>query len=164
MSQHYYQSIWCKQESGIAAFRRITVIPLSIDGAIPLGALNHIQSTLIDPNAPTYNNIFPGLALHHVGFLISAITQIIAQSYSYRDAERNFDLIVPYIPRAADLQVIELLSIAHGNDQIANAGRCATQHLPPLMASHGHFLHPQIRAELQQTLARYQILPPRPAP
>lgn len=164
LSQHYYQSIWCKQESGIAAFRRITVIPLSIDGAVPLGALNHIQSTLIDPNAPTYNNIFPGLALHHVGFLISAITQIIAQSNSYRDAERNFDLIVPYIPRAADLQVIELLSIAHGNDQIANAGRCATQHLPPLMASHGHFLNPQTRAELQQTLARYQIPPPRPAP
>ena len=89
----------------------ITVIPLSIDGSVPPGALNHIQSTLIDPNAPTYNNIFAGLALHHVGFLISAITQIIADSNSYRDAEKNFDLIVPYLPRATDQQVVELLNI-----------------------------------------------------
>jgi hypothetical protein len=163
LSQHYYASIWCKQESGIAAFRRIPVIPLSIDGSIPPGALSHIQSTLIDPNAPTYGNIFPGLALQHVGFLISAITQVIARSHNYRDAERNFDLIVPYLERATDQQIVELLNVSQRNDQIADAGRCATQHLPPLMASHGHLLEPQIRTALQQTLARYQIPPPRPA-
>ena len=163
LSQDYYQSIWCKQELGIAAFRRITVIPLSIDGSIPLGALNHIQSTLINPNAPIYANILPGLALNDVHFLISALTQVIAQSGNYRSAESNFDLVVPYLPRATDQQIVQLLNVAQSNDQIANAGRCAVHLLPPLMTSHGHLLDPIVRATLQETLARYQIPHPRPA-
>src|ERR1700740_414160 len=39
LSQRYYASIWCKQESGIAAFRRMTIIPLSTDGSIPPGRM-----------------------------------------------------------------------------------------------------------------------------
>jgi len=163
LNQQYYSSIWCKQESGIVAFRRITVIPLSIDGSIPLGALRNIQSTLIDPNTPIYANIFPGLALQHIGFFVSAITRVIAESRSYREAENNFDLIITYLPRATDQQVVELLNASNHNNQIANAGKCATQYLPPLMASHGHLLAPEIRAVLQQTLARYQFPPPKPA-
>jgi hypothetical protein len=53
LSANYYASIWCKQESGIAAFRGMTVIPLSIDDSIPQGFIAHIQSTRIDPQAPT---------------------------------------------------------------------------------------------------------------
>jgi TIR domain len=163
LSQRYHGSIWCLQESGIAAFRRISVIPLSIDGSIPPGALNHIQSTRIDPNAPTYANIFPGLALNHVEFLISSITQIIARSGNYRNAESNFDLIIPYLPRATDQQIVELLNVAQRNNQVANAGRCAVHYLPPLLASHGHLLDREVRAQLRETLARYQVSPPRPA-
>src|SRR2546421_13004860 len=37
LSTRYFDSIWCKQESGIAAFRKLTIIPLSIDGTIPKG-------------------------------------------------------------------------------------------------------------------------------
>jgi hypothetical protein len=37
LSARYYSSIWCKQESGIAAFRGMTIIPLSIDGALSQG-------------------------------------------------------------------------------------------------------------------------------
>jgi TIR domain len=163
LSQHYYQSIWCKQESGIAAFRRITIIPLSIDGSIPLGAISHIQSTLIDPNAPVYGNVVPGLALNHVSFLINALTQIISSSGNYRTAESNFELVIPHLPRATDQQIIELLNVAQRNNQVCNAGRCAVHYLPPLMASHGHLLDPQVRASLKETLARYQIPAPRPA-
>jgi hypothetical protein len=49
LSKKYYDSIWCKQESGIAAFRAMTIIPpmtiipLSIDGSIPQGFIGHIQ-------------------------------------------------------------------------------------------------------------------------
>jgi TIR domain len=158
LSQSYYASIWCKQESGIAAFRRITVIPLSIDGSIPQGAISNFQSTIIDPEAPTYANIFPGLALNHISFLISAITKIIADSHSYRNAESNFDLIAPYLNRATDAQIVELLDVSHQNSQVYDAAKCARQHLPPLMQSHAHLLHPQIRAVLERAL----LLPPAP--
>jgi hypothetical protein len=60
LSERYYESIWCKEESGIAAFRNITTIPLSIDGSVPQGFLAHIQSTRIDPELPSYPNLIPG--------------------------------------------------------------------------------------------------------
>lgn len=163
LSQHYYQSIWCKQESGIAAFRRITLIPLSIDGSIPQGAISHIQSTRIDPNAPTYANIFPGLALNHVAFLISAIIQMIAQSHSYRNAESNFDLIAPYLNRATDAQIVELLTVSFRNSQVYDAAKCARVYLPPLLESHGHLIDREVRAVLREAIGHSQFPPPRPA-
>ncbi|HEX3876807.1 MAG TPA: toll/interleukin-1 receptor domain-containing protein [Bryobacteraceae bacterium] len=109
LSQRYYASIWCKQESGIAAFRGITLIPLSIDGSIPQGFMSHIQSTLIEALTPTYSKIIPGLAVHDIHFAISALIGIIARSGNFRGAEANFAMILPYLTRATDQQIVDLL-------------------------------------------------------
>jgi hypothetical protein len=162
LSEKYYSSIWCKQESGVAAFRGMTIIPLSIDGAIPLGFMNPIQSTKIDPDAPTYQNLFPGLAKHDVSFLIDAITKIISTSENYRKAESNFQMILPYTSRATGAQIAELLRVSAKNDQVCNAGLCAQTYLPPLFASHGHLLDAATKKELSDTLARYKKAPPTP--
>jgi hypothetical protein len=156
LSAKYYSSIWCKQESGIAAFRNMTIIPLSIDGAIPEGFLNPIQSTKIDPKAPAFLYIFPGLAKHDVSFLIDAITKIIDRSGSYRTAEANFKLILPYTGRATDAQVVELLRVSAENNQVCNAGLCAKTYLPPLFASHGHILDAATKKKLSDTLDLYK--------
>jgi hypothetical protein len=66
LSAHYYGSVWCMQESGIAAFRRMTIIPLSIDGALPPGFLAHIQSTKIDPAAPAIRDLLPAPGLRRL--------------------------------------------------------------------------------------------------
>jgi hypothetical protein len=155
LSAKYYSSIWCKQESGIAAFRIMTIIPLSIDGSIPLGFLNHIQSTKIDRAAPTYQDVFPGLARHDVSFLIDGITKIISESRNYRAAELNFQMILPYTLRATDAQTAKLLTVSANNDQICNAALCAQTYLPPLFASHGHLLDATVKKKLADTLARY---------
>jgi hypothetical protein len=159
LSERYYASIWCKQESGIAAFRRITIIPLSVDGSIPQGAMNHIQSTHIGLQ-PTYQKLFPGLAAHDVAFTISAIIQIIARSGNYRTAESNFAMILPYLNRATDQQIVDLLNVSYHNNQICHAALCAREYLPPLLKSHGQYLQPEIRADLGQLLAQYAIPPP----
>ena len=78
LSIHYYGSIWCKQESGIAAFRNMTIIPLSTDGAIPAGFIGHIQSTYINPEAPKLVSLLPGLAKRDVRFVIDGLISIIA--------------------------------------------------------------------------------------
>jgi hypothetical protein len=44
LSTNYLTSAWCVQESGIAAFRGITIIPLSIDGTIPPGFLDNFRA------------------------------------------------------------------------------------------------------------------------
>lgn len=160
LSQRYYASIWCKQESGIAAFRRMTIIPLSLDGSIPQGAINHIQSTLLQGGRATYEQILPGLASHDVGFAISAATQLIAGSRSFRSAEYHFQLILPYLAGATDRQIVDLLQISQQNGQIAHASICAREYLPPLMRSHGHLLPADVRADLEQVLAQYAAPPP----
>src|SRR5262249_39716795 len=140
LSANYYGSIWCKQESGIAAFRGITIIPLSIDGSIPQGFLAHIQSTRINPEAPTLRDVLPGLASRDVAFAIDKVIAIISKSTSFRNAESNFELIQPYIGRATRQQIVELLNISTANKQVCHASLCATQYLPPLVKSHGQFM------------------------
>jgi TIR domain len=156
LSKNYFGSIWCKQESGIAAFRKITIIPLSTDGTVPEGFIGHIQSTKIDPEAPKFIDLLPGLAKHDVKSLIDALIKIIAQSGSFRGAEANFQLLLPYIDKASREQVVTLLNESTANDQICHAGLCATTYLPPLFKSHGQFMEEGTRNELAGVLKQYE--------
>lgn len=155
LSQRYWASIWCKQESGIAAFRRMTIVPLSLDGSIPQGAINHVQSSLLENGQATPHQIFPALAARDIAFAIDAGTRLVAGSRSFRSAEYNFQLLLPYLDRATNAQIVELLNVSHRNDQVEHASLCARQYLPPLLRSHGHLLDPQVRTELTGILARY---------
>jgi hypothetical protein len=162
LSQRYYESIWCKQESGIAAFRRITIIPLSIDGSIPQGFMSPFQSTFLENSNPTYQKLVPGLATHDVRFLISAITTLVGQSKTFRGVEYNFQLVLPYLGQATGAQIVELLGVSHRNNQVHHASLCAREYLPPLMKSHGHLLQDNVRTELENILAEYAVQPPAP--
>lgn len=157
LSERYFQSIFCLQEFGIAAFREMTMIPLSIDGTIPKGFLAHIQSTKIDPEAPRYTDLFPGLAKRDVGFLISAILKVIAGSKSWRGAEYNFQLILPYLAQATKAQIVDLLTISNANKEICHAGLCLKQYLPPIIKTHGRFMKRKDLKELKETLGRYNV-------
>src|SRR5947207_2575161 len=70
LSTRYFQSPWCVQEAGIAAFRQIPIVPLSIDGTIPLAFISHIQSTKIDPDSPQLDPLLKGIAKADVHFLL----------------------------------------------------------------------------------------------
>lgn len=154
LSANYYQSIWCVQESGIAAFSGMTIIPLSIDGTIPRGFLGHIQSTRIDPANPDRNALFPGLARHDVEALIDGLIEIVARSRDFRGAEANLDLVRPYLDRATRPQIVRLLSVSTENNQVCNAGGCIRA-LRALLKSHGRYMKRVTRKELTETLARY---------
>lgn len=155
LSANYYKSIWCQQESGIAAFRKMTVIPLSTDGAIPQGFIAHIQSTKIDPAAPTYKDLLPGVAKHDVSFVIDKLVAKIGKSGNYRRAEANFELILPYIGKATRKQVVDLLNVSTDNGQVCHASLCATKYLPPLVKSHGKFMAKDKLKEVEGVLAQY---------
>jgi hypothetical protein len=156
LSANYYGSIWCKQESGIAAYRSMAIIPLSTDGSIPEGFIAHIQSTKIDPEAPKFADLLPGLAKRDVTFVINALIPIIAKSGNYRGAEANFELILPYIGNANQEQIVALLEASTANKQICHAGLYATKYLPPLFASHGIFMKIETRKELADVLKQYE--------
>jgi hypothetical protein len=155
LSKGYLESTWCLQESGIAAFLGMCVIPLSIDGTIPPGAIGNVQSTRLDPERVSVKCLLPGLAKRDVAFTIDALTENLKGSTSYRGAEANFELLHPYLGPATDEQLKQILLISAANGQICHAGGCATVYLPPLVAKHGHLLDPEVREELEAVLARY---------
>jgi hypothetical protein len=156
LSKNYYSSIWCKQESGMAAYRGIAVVPLSIDGSIPEGFIAHIQSTKIDPKAVKLSDLLPGLVKHSPKLVIDELIKIISGSWDFRGAERNFELLLPYLSKATRKQIVELLNASTKNKQICHASLCATKYLPPLYQSHGKLMQDELRAELADVLKQYE--------
>ena len=156
LSKNYHESPWCVQESGIAAFRNdITVIPLSIDGTIPQGFISQIQSTKIDPERIDITDLVPGFIKYDFSKGIEIIIDIIGISSSYRNAEANFQIILPYLSKMKDDQIITLLEKSAENSQVNDAGLCAVEYIPPLLDSHGHLLDPIIHDFLKKNCARY---------
>jgi hypothetical protein len=155
LSANYYASEWCVQESGMAALMELTIIPFSIDGTIPKGFIAHIQSTKVEPGKVALKSVFHGLAKKDVAFVINTILQIIKKSCTFRDAEADFAMILPFLDKATDEQVRTLLQISAENGQVLHARQVAREFLPPLMANHSHLLDPETREEIERVLARY---------
>jgi hypothetical protein len=160
LSTRYYESIWCVQESGIAAFRNITFIPLAIEGSIPQDFFNHIQSTRIDPEKPPLEPLLAGIAKRDTPFVIDTLIVRLSASGSYRTAEASFELIWPYLNKATNERLRDVLNASANNDQIYVASKCATHHLPPLIKSHGHLLDPNVRKKPEEDVARNTNPPP----
>lgn len=156
LSNNYFKSSWCVQESGIAAYRKdITIVPLSIDGTIPQGFISNVQSVKIDPESFSIVDMIPGIVKHNFNKGIDLIIEIIAGSKSYRGAEANFQVILPYIPKMKKTQVKTLLEAVVRNGQVHHASLCAHEYIPPLLKSHGRLLEPKDLAYLENVCAQY---------
>jgi hypothetical protein len=156
LSKAYYASPWCMQESGIAAFRDgLTIIPLSLDGSIPPGFIGHIQSTKVEPGNIMLGNLLPGLAKKDPAFVIEIIIDKIKRSGSFRGAEANFAMILPFVGKASNEQMLMLLKVSLANGQVLHASQVAHEFMPPILESHGHLLDDDDRAELEKVVAQY---------
>ncbi|HSP50323.1 MAG TPA: hypothetical protein VLN61_09090 [Pseudolabrys sp.] len=151
-----YDSIWCNKESEIAAYRSVTFVPLSTDGSLPQVFIAYIQSTKIDSNAPKFTDLLSGLAKRDMKFVIDALISLIDTFKSFRGAEANFELILPYIDKAVKEHIVELLNVSTVNKQICHAGLCATKSLPPFFATHGKFMKIETCKDLADVLKQYE--------
>jgi hypothetical protein len=157
LSAHYSQSDWCVQESGIASFRSqdMTVIPISLDGTIPMGFIGSFQSVKIDPDNLTIRDLIPGILKHDFNFGVQLIIDLVKESASYRIAEKNFELLRPHISKMDDNHVKTVLEYAASNSQVHDAFLCATRYLPELLRTHGHLLDRTIYTFLENACAQY---------
>lgn len=156
LSENYFKSPWCVQESGIAAFReKLPIIPLSIDGAIPQGFIAHLQSVKVDPKTITIDDLIPAFLRHDFSKGIEILIGQIRQSANYRGAEADFQKILPHIPKMTDEQVRLLLESAAENNQVHHASLCASEYIPLLLKSHGHLLGRKTRSFLKEVCAQY---------
>lgn len=152
-SEEYYKSFWCIQESGIASFRdHMTIIPLSIDGSIPQGFSGNVQSTKIDADTISITDLLPGIVKANFDYGVKLILAIIENSGSYRNAESNFRLVLPYVNKMSHEQIKNLLEISLENDQILYASECLKEYLPPLYKSYGGLLTPEQQAKYAEAL------------
>jgi len=156
LSKHYLQSAWCMQEAGIAAFRNLTSIHLSIDGTIPTGFSSNVQSAKINADTFTISNLLPGIVSKDFDLGLRVIIKTIGGSKSYRSAEETFRLILPYIDRMQPAHHKLLLETCRASGQIHHASRCASDYIPPLLAKHGHLLDTETREFLENVCQQYR--------
>lgn len=110
LSENYFRSPYCVQESGIAIFRMpgMTIIPVSTDGSVSPGFMAHIQSKRIDPNNVTHTELFDGIVKHDCKFAIDCMINRLRLSRNYGNAEANFQLLLPYLDRATNEQIVDM--------------------------------------------------------
>ena len=96
----------------------------------------------------------PTIAKRNVSFVIDAITSIIRSSNSYRNAEANFAIILPYLRKASEKQIVRLLNAAAENSEVHDeiyackiSAAAATKSWTPT--------HAETLAFLTKRLARY---------
>ena len=156
LSRAYKESVWCIQESGIAAtLQRATIIPLSLDGTIPPGFIGHIQSKRVDPDRITIADLLPGLAKHDPRSVIAKLTRRLSRSTSYRSAEADFELLLPYLGKASAAEKVLIVETVAVNGQVLHAGLVAREYLPPLYDETKADLAPELRRKIKEVIDQY---------
>lgn len=156
LSKNYFESHWCVQESGIAAFRQgISIIPLSLDGTNPRGFISNYQSVKVNPDRITPSDIITGILKYNKTVGVNLLLDRIARSSSYRDADANFESVLPYISEMSEEQIKMLLERSAENNQIYAAARCAREYLPPLLKSYGHLITRKTKSFLMKKCKQY---------
>lgn len=153
LSERYLQSYYCLQESGIAIFRGLPIIPLAIDNTIPPGFVHHIQGRRIDPENVSEEIVLTGIARWRPEIVIGSLTDRLAESGSYRQAEANFRSLLPFLEIAKQEQIVRVLQVSSDNGQVCYANLCMNEYLPPLVAKYGHLLDENRREKLEKAIA-----------
>ena len=140
LSKNYLESSYCMQESGIAVIKNMTIISLSLDGTTPPGFISKYQSKKIDPVRLTIHDIIPGLMKMEKNERIKLLIDIIGDSKSYREAERNYEYILPDLDELNDKQAEDLLDKVLYNGQINGAHKCFSDYIPRTIKEYGYLL------------------------
>jgi len=133
LSDNFRKSDWCSQEAGIACFRNILFIPLSLDkkNRIPYGFMSHRQGEIINKyNIPIKYLINPIVdnfpTINIFGNLLDELFMV----RGFREAERIMSNLEPFFKKLNINEINRLVDISISNYQIYAAGRCKREYLP----------------------------------
>lgn len=156
LSKDYIESDWCLQESGIAMYKNDKIVPLSIDGTIPPGCINHIQSIKIDSTPINSIQIINALEKLDHNIVINYYISNFHKSSSFRNAEANMLKLVPYYQILNDDQVMKIFDGILSNAQIHHAGLCASEYIPNFLDLYGDKLNKEDLGFLIKTCNQYK--------
>lgn len=124
-------SMWCVQESGIAAFRDdMLIVPLALGRSIPPGFLGAYQAARVDAEHFSVQSLAPAFTSKDADKGLHNLIHVLAGSTNYRAAEANFAPIVPYIPTMGAAHDTAVLEASASNDQVCNASLCVQEYIP----------------------------------
>jgi hypothetical protein len=136
LNDNFKNSDWCSQEAGIACYRNILIIPLSLNergkkSVVPYGFMDHLQGKprkvqnipveyLINPIAKE----FPNLNIFY------NLIEELRKANSFRNAEKIMFNLVPYFDKLNDDEINRVFDISIDNRQIWDASDCKVEYLP----------------------------------
>jgi hypothetical protein len=143
LNENFINSKWCSQEAGIACYRNILIIPISLKerdkrSVIPYGFMNHLQGKprkiedipveyLVNPIADK----FPKLNIFY------NLIEALSKANSFRNAEKIMLNLVPYFNNLSNDEINRVVDISIDNRQIWDASDCKLEYLPKFIKTNG---------------------------
>lgn len=156
LSKNFLDSTYCIQETGIAAsLKNVCIIPLSIDGEIPVGFIDRYQSTKIDPSNIKISDVLPALYEFDLEFGMAMLIELLKNIWGYRDAEYLLDQFVEYLPRLDQESATRLIEVCISKDQVYDAGKVANAFFPELIKYFEKFMTLDTKTFINKKIAEY---------
>lgn len=140
LSKNYLESSYCMQESGIAAIKNMIIISLSLDDTSPPGFISKFQGKKVKIEKLSIDDIIPGLLKYGKNEGIRVIIELLGNSSTFREAEHNFEYILPVLDELTDEQAENLLDKILYNGQIKGAYKCFSDYIPRTLQKYGYLL------------------------
>ncbi|MDH3719386.1 MAG: toll/interleukin-1 receptor domain-containing protein [Planctomycetota bacterium] len=155
LSRHYAQSPWCLQESGIACFRNMHIIPLSLDGSIPEGFISSVQSKRIDPKfGIQLDDFIDGLKAYDPALAVVMLTTRLRDATTLPSVEKYLRLLMELLNDVNESYGQRVLDVCFENPHIFNQDGFAAIYLPQLLKRLKHTLDPARAALMQDRVAQ----------
>lgn len=151
LSRNYLSSVWCIQESGVAAFRRgVVVVPLSLDGTLAPGFLANVHTIPFDPESIQLSDL--GAAIVRLDFKVGIdfLIEELRGSRDFRAGEANMRALLPLVPKMDDIQIASVLSVSANTYRVISANLCVRDYLPHLVQNYGHLASPETLSTLRK--------------
>lgn len=151
-----------RQELGFIVSRPdVLVVPLSLDGTMPYGFIEHLQGITVGRG-----NL--DAVLEEVLYrkrprqMIPAQIGRVRSAGSFRGAEAAVLPLVPHFAQFTDQEVDDFARAAAGNNEVWDAGLCASKYIPEFVKLNGSRLSQAAVNELLSVLPDLEI--PQSAP
>jgi hypothetical protein len=160
LSEEFLASKWCGQELGFIISRpEVLVVPLSLDGTMPYGFIEHLQGIRVDGvslDAVLEEVLYRKRPRH----MIPPQIERVRSARSYRGAEAAVRPLVPHFARFTDQEVDDFARAAAGNSEVWDAGLCASEFIPEFARVNGSRISEKAAKELLSVLPDFEVLRP----
>ncbi len=130
LSNNFRNSSYCSQELGIAYFRNLLIIPLSLNGTIPYGFISDFNCLPVSRNDIPLEYIIKPIADSFPGANISGkLISALKNAYSFRNAEDVMKNLEPYFDKLSDEEVNTIVDISIESNQNNSTNLCRMEHL-----------------------------------